>query len=229
MLLRDLLLLSLGICGAYAQILKRQGAGNLTVAFLPTSEEATCEQNNIANAVSLTTDTVPTHYVCFNLTEFFSQANDTGTRNGSKWSSTEVYQGVEYTLGNRRSYDPDANYTNVWYQQVKLGGSDVKPGAEGHWVFYMYAFEDCIQNGGDEYEIEEWPWFETSCQTNDVGECRQVPKPIRSFAIGPGDDYNAIHGRCEVWARLGEGASMWNRQTAALLVVAAAMATLLVL
>lgn len=202
--------------------------GNLTVAFLPTSEEATCEQNNIANAVSLTTDTVPTHYVCFNLTDFFSQANDTGTKNGSKWSSSEVYQGVEYTLGNRRSYNPDANYTNVWYQQVKLGG-DVKPGAEGDWVFYMYAFENCIQTGGDDYEYDDWPWFETSCQTKDVGECQQVPKPIRSFAIGTGDYYNSIHGKCEVWARLGEGASMWNRQTAALLVIAATMATFLVL
>jgi hypothetical protein len=70
------------------------------VAFFPTPDEATCEQNKIAHAVSLTTDTVPTHYVCFNLTDFFSQTNDTGTKNGSQWSSTEVYQGVEYTLGN---------------------------------------------------------------------------------------------------------------------------------
>jgi len=71
----------------------------------------------------------------------------------------------------------------------------------------MYAFGDCVQSSGFEDAYDDWPWFETSCQTKYEGECQQVPKPIRSFAIGPGDDYSTIHGRCEVWARLGEGAS----------------------
>jgi hypothetical protein len=59
--------------------------------------------------------------------------------------------------------------------------------------------------------------------------CQQVPKPIGSFAIGPGEYYNSIHGKCEVGARLREGSSIWNRQTAALLVIAATTATFLVL
>ncbi|KAK0636042.1 hypothetical protein B0T17DRAFT_650925 [Bombardia bombarda] len=80
-------------------------------------------------------------------------------------------------------------------------GSDVGAGAAGDWVLYMYACEDCMQtNADDDYEYDVRPWFETSCQ--------QVPKPARSFAIGPGDYYNSIHGGCEVWARLGEGAAV---------------------
>lgn len=210
-----------------------RGNGNLTVAFFPTgtSEEAYCEANDPTNAISLTTDTVPTHFVCFNLTDLFTQANNTGTQNGSKWSSGDVYQGVNYTLHNQRSYNLAANYTNVWYRQRKLvwaDPDDSKPGKEADWVLYMYAFEDCYHSNGD-LDYDEWPWYETSCLTEQSGECRQVLKPIKSFAIGPAADYNRGHGGCEVWARLGDGPSMWNRQTATLLVITALMATFLVL
>jgi hypothetical protein len=36
----------------------------------------------------------------------------------------------------------------MWYQQVKLGGDagESKPGAEGDWVFYMYAFRKLYPN-----------------------------------------------------------------------------------
>ncbi|OIW34868.1 hypothetical protein CONLIGDRAFT_28360 [Coniochaeta ligniaria NRRL 30616] len=203
---------------------KRQG--NITVAFFPDSEEATCNQNDIANAASLTTRTIPTSWICFNLTDLFSQPSDTGSKNGSQYAQPKPYHGVDYLLSNRDSYKADANYTNVWHQQVNITGN-TEPGTDGAWVLYTYAFADCLPYGGDDFEQDEWPFFETSCQTKREGECRQLPKGVKSFAIGPAKAYNARHGgHCEVWARLG-GASVVNPRTAALLVVAVAMILLL--
>jgi len=197
------------------------------VAFFPTSEEATCKQDNIANAVSLTTDTIPTGYVCFNLTDLFTQSSDNGSKGLWHSSKNTSSQGVDYLLSNRGSYNANANYTNVWYQQVDQA-SNTKPGADGTWVFYTYAFADCIQNGGDAYELNDFPWFETSCQTKDAGECQQLPKTVKSFAIGPADKYNVNHRGCEVWATMGD-ASTLNRRTSALLAVAITIAAFLML
>ncbi|KFZ13716.1 hypothetical protein V501_03558 [Pseudogymnoascus sp. VKM F-4519 (FW-2642)] len=207
--------------------LKRQGNGNITVSFFPTSEKATCKQDNIANAVSLTTSSIPTGYVCFNLTDLFTQPSDTGSQIVWKIPDDAPTQGVDYLLSNRASYNTDTNYTNVWYQQVNQTG-DIKPDADGTWVLYLYAFADCIQNGGDAFDLNDFPWFETSCQTKDGGECQQLPQPVKSFAIGPAAKYNAGHGQCEVWAKFG-GAEMLNRRGPALLVVAATMSAFLVL
>ncbi|KFY07508.1 hypothetical protein V492_07080 [Pseudogymnoascus sp. VKM F-4246] len=221
MLPKDFLLLSLWVLGA-------QGNGNITVAFFPTSEEATCKQDDVAKAVSLTTDSIPSGFVCFNLTDLFTQPSDNGYQEFLKDAQfTTPNEGVNYTLSNRGSYVANTNYTNVWYQQVNQTG-DIKEGADGTWVFYTYAFADCIQNGGDAFELKDYPWFETSCQTKDGGKCQQLPQSVKSFAIGPGDTYNAIHGQCEAWATMG-GASALNRRTSALLVVAATMAAFLVL
>lgn len=86
------------------------------MAFFSDSEEATCKQNNIANAASLTTRTIPTSWVCFNLTDVFSQTSDNGSKNDSQYAQPQPYHGVDYSLSNRDSYKADANYTNVWYQ-----------------------------------------------------------------------------------------------------------------
>ena len=195
------------------------------MAFFPSFDEATCKQDDIANAASLTTDTIPTAFTCFNLTDLFTQPSDNGSQGVWRVPDSRPSPKVDYLLSNRGSYNADTNYTNVWYQQVN---QTVKPGADGTWVLYTYAFANCIQNGGDAFELKEFPWFETSCQTKDRGECQQVPKPVKSFAIGPAAPYNARHGQCEVWATMGD-ASTLNRQTSALLVVAATMTAFLTL
>ncbi|KFY84697.1 hypothetical protein V500_09098 [Pseudogymnoascus sp. VKM F-4518 (FW-2643)] len=223
MLLKHFLLLSPWLLSAYAQ---NQGDGNITVAFFPNSEEETCKQDSIANAASLTTSTIPTGFVCFNLTDLFTQTSDNGSQGVWKIPDDTSSQGVDYLLSNRGSYNANTNYTNVWYQQ--LNQTDIKPGEDGTWVLYTYAFADCLQNGGDAFDPKDFPWFETSCQTKDGGECQQLPQPVKSFAIGPAASYNAGHGKCEVWAKLG-GASTLNRRTSALLVVAATMGAFLML
>lgn len=204
---------------------KSQGDGNITVAFFPNSEEETCKQDNIAKAVSLTTSTIPSGFVCFNLTDLFTQSSNNGSQGVWKIPDDTPSEGVDYMLTNRGSFDAATNYTNVWYQQANQTG---KPGEDGTWVFYTYAFADCVQNGGDAFDPKDYPWFETSCQTKDGGECQQLPQPVKSFAIGPAAAYNAGHGKCEAWAKLGD-ASTLNRRTSALLVVAATMASFIMM
>jgi hypothetical protein len=196
------------------------------VAFLPTSEDDTCKPEDIAKAISLTTDTIPSAFTCFNLTDLFTQSSDNGY-NDDVWKTPDNQPtfGVNYTLSNRGSFKAGTNYTNVWYHQAN---QTAKADEEGTWVFYTYAFEACIQNGGDAFALDDYPWFETSCQTKDEGECRQVPQTVKSFAIGPAAPYDARHGKCEVWATMG-AASTLNGRNSALLVVAATMAAFIMM
>ncbi|PVH81273.1 hypothetical protein DL98DRAFT_548672 [Cadophora sp. DSE1049] len=155
---------------------------NITVAFFPESEEATCQSNNISNAITLTTDNRPED--------------------------------------NPASYNADTNYTRVWYDLGSQGTN--KAGGDSPWVFYTYAFPDCIQSGGDDcYPLEGWVWLETSCQSKDGGECRVVLKPIKSFGINVAEEYNKMHVKCEVWAEFGAASSLHRRTSA----VAAAAVT----
>ncbi|PVH80093.1 hypothetical protein DL98DRAFT_549338 [Cadophora sp. DSE1049] len=215
---------------ALALLLGASAQENLTVAFFPSIEGATCSQSPIDNAISLTTYSIPTGYVCFNLTDLFTQSSDTGSQ--GLWhqssSSNTTNQGVNYTLHNRDAYNPSTNYTNVWYEQVNQT-DEIKPGEAGRWVFYTYTFEDCEQVGGDDFlPVKDFPWFETSCQTMDGGQCQELPQPVKSFAIGPSAGYDRNHGGCEEWAVMGD-ASTLSRRTSVITVVAAAVVALVML
>lgn len=94
----------------------------------------------------------------------------------------------------------------MWYEQTNL--SQVEPDKDGTWVFYIYAFDDCEQlSPNEDTEPEEFPWFETSCQTETGGQCQTVPRTIRSFGILPAADYNQGKGQCNVWAFMGAAPS----------------------
>jgi hypothetical protein len=196
------------------------------VAFLPTSEEAICKQNDIAKAVAITTKTIPTNVVCFNLTDLFSLPSDTGFKNGSQYGQHQPYYGIHYLLKNRDSYRADVNYTNVWHQQVNVSGN-TKPGTDAAFVLHTYVFEDCNTDSiSDNMMWPDWPYFDTSCQTKSEGECGQTTQPIRSFEIGPAAYYNAVRGHCAVWTRE-NGASAVIPRKAVLLVVALAVVLVL--
>ncbi|KAH7348372.1 hypothetical protein BKA65DRAFT_594220 [Rhexocercosporidium sp. MPI-PUGE-AT-0058] len=223
MLSNKILLLALGsLLGVSAQ---EQGNGNITVSFFPGSE-STCPKNSTA-ALILTTSSRPSGYTCFNLTDIFTSNSTTGTQ--GLWHNRNInsstFRGVDYFLENRDAFDPAANYSRVWYEQVNETGT-IKPGTDGAWVFYTYAFLDCQQVGGDKFEMKEYPWFETSCQTKPGGECRDVMKSVKSFAIGPAALYNAGHRGCETWAELG-GASMLERRSWVIGIVGVAMGAFL--
>ncbi|KAM0428875.1 hypothetical protein ACHAPT_006675 [Fusarium lateritium] len=209
-----------------------RGNGNLTVAFFADDEEDSCQADN-ANKTSkglvLTTSDLPSAYTCFNLSDIFSQSNDTGFKN----ATSRVYDldfnliepnGVNWLLRNRDNFDSKTNYSRVWYEQVNVTG-EIEAGKDAPWVFYVYAFDDCIQTGGDDYPYEEWPWFENSCQTEIGGQCRTVPYSIKSFAIHHSSGYNKVHGGCEEWAFLG-AATRFGDRISTLVAVSASLTAL---
>lgn len=100
--------------------------------------------------------------------------------------------GVAWLLSNLDQYDSKANYSLTWYEQRNV--TEAKEGGAAQWVFYTYAFLDCEQVVSKDLDYKEYPWFETSCQTGEHGQCRTTPRPIRSFAINRAADYNVGHG-----------------------------------
>jgi len=221
MFLRYILLLALSsLLGATAQAGSR--SSNITVAFFPASDDSTCKANDITNAISLTTDDVPGTYTCFNLTELFDQRSNYSYQDLWDLNRYPPYPHINYTLNNEESYDPKTNYTRVWFDLGSRGEED-KEGKDSPWVLYTYAFYDCLQVGGDNFPMEDYPWFETSCQSKEGGECREEKAAIKSFALNTAVDYNKGHGHCEVWAKFG-GASSLNRQKSLVAAVSVAFA-----
>ena len=162
----------------------------------------------------MTTSTVPSGATCFNVSDLFSpqkQHNTTGFQNSSQpIHGDPLPNGVSWLIRNKDHYDPMANYSNVWFRQVNESGTRHE-GEAASWVFYTYAFPDCQQQHrdgpGEHTDPEDSPWFETSCQTSDKGQCRLTPNPIMSFYINKASDYNAGHGGCERWAYMGAATS----------------------
>ncbi|EEU42393.1 uncharacterized protein NECHADRAFT_79920 [Fusarium vanettenii 77-13-4] len=206
------------------------GNGNITVAFFADNEEDACQADNANKTTTglvLTTSDLPSAYTCFNLSDIFSQSNNTGFMNATWKVYDSDYDlrepnGVHWLLRNQDNFDSKANYSRVWYEQVNQTG-EIKAGEDAPWVFYIYAFEDCEQMlAGSDDPYEKWPWFENSCQTEIGGECRTVPYSIKSFAIHQSLAYNIGHGGCEEWAFLG-AAPRFGERVSALVVLSASL------
>ncbi|OAG07506.1 uncharacterized protein CC84DRAFT_1076306, partial [Paraphaeosphaeria sporulosa] len=180
---------------------------NITVAFFNDSDSTSCDSADTSKALVLTTRTIPASFVCFNVSDLFTQSNTTGFSNGSTPYShpeqLELPNRVDWLISNLDNYDSNANYSRVWYEQNGPTGK-VEEGVNGQWVFYIYAFEDCKQVGGDAFDQNKNPWFENSCQTKDGGQCRTVPNTIKSFGLNKADEYNKGHGGCATWAYMGD-------------------------
>ncbi len=197
------------------------------MAFFPDSQGAACDANDISKAITLTTDSVPNVYTCFNMSDLFGGNSSSGFQNATSRvydSKGNVLQpnGVAWQLGNLDQYDAGANYSRTWYDQRNF--TDAKEGKDAPWVFYVYAFPDCQQLGSKDEEPEDSPWFETSCQTGSDGQCRTTPRPIRSFAINEAADYNVGHKGCEAWAKMGDASAATPGSGKVLLAVAGVVA-----
>ncbi|OAA74728.1 hypothetical protein LEL_08309 [Akanthomyces lecanii RCEF 1005] len=183
-----------------------QRKGNLTIALFADSQADSCGANDISNAISLTTNSIPVSFTCFNVLDTFSRSNNstTGFQPGaaSYHDDGEQRNGVAWLLQNKHLYDGNANYSRVWYSQVNT--SRVDPGKAGKWVFYTYALPNCEQLAkGRPSRPNDHPWYETSCQTSVDGQCRVTAGPIVSFAINTAVGYNPAHDGCATWAKLG--------------------------
>lgn len=178
---------------------------NFTVAFFSNEDSTSCDSADTSKGIVLTTRTVPASFTCFNVSDVFSQSNITGFAN----SSTPIYpedrdhpNGVDWFISNLDNYDSNANYTNMWYEQNGANGK-IEEGVNGRWVLWTYQFEDCQQLGEEPFDYSKNPWFETSCQTKDGGQCRTVPDSIKSFALNLPGGYNKGHESCETWGYMG--------------------------
>ncbi|KAF4978168.1 hypothetical protein FZEAL_5413 [Fusarium zealandicum] len=181
--------------------------GNLTVAFFDASQEEACEANDTSRGLVLTTDSVPTSFTCFNVSDIFSQSNNVGFRNGSMAITVdgEILEpnGVHWLLQNGGDFSSESNYSRVWYEQASLGSLN-QAGEDAPWVFYIYAFDDCDQIGDDiNVDSDQYPWYETSCLTQQGGQCQTLPYSIKSFGINKAENYNRNHDGCAAWAFMG--------------------------
>ncbi|TQV90998.1 hypothetical protein V2A60_008191 [Cordyceps javanica] len=179
--------------------------GNLTIALFADSQGDACSANDISNAISLTTSSLPVSFTCFNVGDIFSQSNtSTEFTNGSAnyHDDGDQRNGVAWRLQNQHLYDAKANYSRVWYAQANA--SRIEPGKDGSWVFYTYALPNCEQLAKERpSKPDEHPWYETSCQTGRDGQCRSTPGAIVSFGINTAASYNPSHGGCATWAKQG--------------------------
>ncbi|KAK0103099.1 hypothetical protein ONS95_000725 [Cadophora gregata] len=200
---------------AYAQVLPDKYGYNITVAFFPESEESTCQEHNIANAIAFTTGNIPAYHTCFNLQELFIQRSNYTYQD--TWSFPPS-QSINYTVGNVPFYSPNTNYNRIWYH---LGGPNQVPkgvpkdaGGWSEWTLMTYNFPNCTSanstQGATDQPKDNVP-FRASCRTTDAGICSVAPKPIKSFAI-----YHSPIGQkgleCTKWAKFTSGATTLNRQ-----------------
>ncbi|KAJ3538277.1 hypothetical protein NM208_g5976 [Fusarium decemcellulare] len=208
-MLLDFFLLSLPLLCLVASAQDFGGGRNLTIAFFSDSQEDSCQSNDTSKGLVLTTDSIPTSYTCFNVSDIFSQSEKVGFQNGTmpvRGGDGQFVEpnGVHWLLEKADNFSSKTNYSRVWYEQTSPDGV----GEDGSWVFYVYAFEDCEQIvDGDYVDSDRFPWYETSCLTERGGQCRTLPYSIKSFAINKAASYNKNHGGCEEWAYKGSKAS----------------------
>lgn len=181
----------------------------MTVAFFKDGDSASCNRADTSKALILTTDTVPASRTCFNIADIFSQSNTTGFQHGydsiSILNSTYFPNGIYWLIKNLENYDPNANYTHVWFEQNDFLGN-VREGTDGERALYISTYEGCIDKVGDDY-----PFIKASCRTKAGGQCREVSKPIKSFAFAPTENFEGNQEnreQCEAWKVWGAAASL---------------------
>ncbi|KAI8665541.1 hypothetical protein NCS56_00990200 [Fusarium sp. Ph1] len=119
----------------------------------------------------------------------------------------EELSGVNWLLQNRDGFDSKANYSQIRSELLNKTTED-ESGEVSAWSLYVYAFSNCQQiTDGDNVDADDFPWFESTCQTEKGGECQGVLYPIKSFAIV---STNKEEG-CEAWAKQGSAARVGGR------------------
>ncbi|KAJ4168841.1 hypothetical protein NW754_010773 [Fusarium falciforme] len=190
----------------FASVKEVGGAGNLAVAFFTNDQEESCQAKDTSRGIILTTSSIPTELTCFNLSDIFSQSNDTGFQEALE-PLEDRPSGVNRLLQNRHDFDSKANYSQIRYELLNKTTED-ESGKVSAWSLYVYAFSNCQQVvDGDNVDADDFPWFESICQTEKGGECQGVPYPIKSFAIVSTNE----EGECEAWAKQGSATKVDGR------------------
>ncbi|KAH6669687.1 hypothetical protein F5X68DRAFT_142274 [Plectosphaerella plurivora] len=201
---------------------------NFTFTLYPSEAADTCEEGG-DGGVTLTTRTVPRHAVCIDIEELFTSDSRTGFLNDTA-SDRITYgdsvdesklppPGIEWYIPNGSGqFDASKNWTNIWFEQRnQTNDGKSEEGKDGRWIVTTFANNECIMTN-----VTETPWYQTSCQTSEDGQCESLPYSIKSIAMRPFDARNGdFRDGCQEWAKVGAAANLVPHVSAALVGVAA--------
>lgn len=204
---------------------------NLTVKLYPSDEGDEC-QASASGGLSFTTRDVPSDdFVCIDIEQMFRPdryyGSDNDTSRSGNSSDFEHYEkcddrycadppGIDFhILDDSGDYDSGKNWSNLWFKQINesmYGGP--QEGEDGRFIINTYANKGCIR-----VNSTEEPWYKSSCQTGNGGQCESTPYSIRSIEVR----YFLEHdfGDCQTWAKIGAASGLTTRAPAALVVVLA--------
>ncbi|KAG9661722.1 hypothetical protein KCU64_g2391, partial [Aureobasidium melanogenum] len=173
------------------QVEAQSSIQNLTLGF---------SANDGKGNVTFSTSEAPSSVTCFNLAEIFAS-------NASSERS--------YTVSNTQDFNPQTNYTSLFYQQLNesINGdaSGVGTGKDAARVVEVFPEEDCREADG-------LSWYGFSCQ-NAEGETYVVPGGVKSFSVvSRADSANQDH--CWVLAKQGAASTSFKGCFAAVMAAA---------
>lgn len=155
---------------------------------------------------SLTTETVPQDFTCFNVSDIFSQPSDNGFQNVTG-DTPEPNNNTDYgprngdwQLLNLEAYDSKANYSFVWHQQRSVSIDSSQSEDKPSYVLRTYPSEDC-----QEVSSSDDPWYQSSCLTRALGQCNEVPYSVKSVGI------SKLNGDCVLWDTHDDAAGRYSR------------------
>lgn len=204
----------------------RDANTNFTIKIYPSDAEDKCKGGDDGGLI-LTTDTIPRALTCIALENMWVGDNDSGFLPDNS-SHTVIYNprvdqsklpppGIHWTIpSSSAEYDASQNYSSIWFEQRNATDQgESEEGEDGRWVVTTYANPSC-----DRIKVEETPWYETSCQTSEDGQCESVPYNIKSIGIRPYFPYE--FNDCQTWAKVGAASGLVPRVSVALAVTTVA-------
>ncbi|KAH7363450.1 hypothetical protein B0T11DRAFT_298708 [Plectosphaerella cucumerina] len=220
-------LLALGALSILAQDFSDENS-NFTFTLYPSDAGDTCEEGG-KGGLTLTTRTVPRVLTCIDVEAMFSSNNRTGFLNDTSSHLVTDPDGFDesrlpppgidfYIPSGLGDYNASKNWTNLWFRQRNAtGDGETEEGELGRWIITTYANNECIRTN-----VTETPWYETSCQTDEEGQCESVSYSIKSIGMRPFDGKNGdFADGCQEWGRVGAAASLMPHLSAALVGVMA--------
>lgn len=128
-------------------------------------------------------------------------------------------------LSNFDTYDPNANYSSVLFQQYLASPQTKKtlPGMYGDRMLNLYGGPDCRDLDPEEDVFRDWYGF--SCWSEPEGTCGTLPYKLVSFSVQPGIVESQQDGTCWTFAHRGAAAEgIGHSQMAVRVLVGAAIA-----
>lgn len=211
-----------------ATVTLAQQSANLTLTFSPTADA--CAPRDSDTSITFTTSFLPQPGIggCITLADVFTGNASSGYRNTS-YSVQQFGEfervNITYVLSGQDAYDAAANYSNVLYTQIALGGDAGEEDDERIFAprnVNFYAGEDCTEGSADGETV--LPWYLSSCSVND--DCQQFPFSVASFYVYVPDEEDSdgdreTEGKCVLAAEYGAGNAVRPAWTWILVVVAA--------